>query len=33
MSTLMIEEEKLIEQFKDLNLEVKFHRVHISCGR
>jgi len=33
MSALMIEEQKLIEQFKYLNLEVKLHRDHISCGR
>jgi len=28
----MIKEQKLIEQFRDLNLEVKFHIDHISCG-
>jgi len=33
MSALMIEEYKLIEQFRDLNLEVKFHIDHISCGK
>ena len=32
MSALMIEEQKLIEQFRYLNLEVKLHRDHISCG-
>jgi len=30
MSALMIEEQKLIKQFRDLNLEVKFHIDHIS---
>jgi len=25
MSSMMIEEQKLIEQFRDLNLRVKFH--------
>jgi len=29
----MIEEQKLIEQFRDLNLEVKFHRDYISYGK
>jgi len=33
MSALMIEEQKLIEQFKYLNLEVKLRRDHITCGR
>jgi len=33
MSSLMIEEQKLIEQFRDLNLEVKFHIDHISCRK
>ena len=28
---MMIEEQKLIEQFRDLNLGVKFHINHISC--
>jgi len=32
MSALMIKEQKLIEQFRYLNLEVKLHRDHISCG-
>jgi len=33
MSALMIEEHKLIEQFRDLNLEVNFHQDFISCGK
>ena len=31
VSAMMIEEQKLIEQFRDLNLGVKFHVNHISC--
>jgi len=30
---MMIEEQKLIEQFRDLNLGVKFHVNHISCSK
>jgi len=33
ISALMIEEQKLIEQFRYLNLEMKFHKDHISCGK
>jgi len=33
VSAMMIEEQKLIEQFKDLNLGVKFHINHISCSK
>jgi len=33
LSVLMIEEQRLIEQFRDLNLEVNFHRDFIICGR
>jgi len=33
MLALMIKKYKLIEQFKNLNLEVKLHRDHISCGK
>ena len=32
MSTMMIEEQKLIEQFRNLNLVVQFHVNHISCS-
>ena len=33
MLALMIEENKLILQFRDLKLKVKFHKDYISCGR
>jgi len=33
VSAMMIEEQKLIEQFRDLNLEVKVHVDHISCSK
>jgi len=33
VSTMMIEEQKLIEQFRNLNLGVKFHVDHISCSK
>jgi len=33
MSTMMIEEQKLIEQFRDLHLGVKFHINHISFSK
>ena len=33
MSTMMIEEQKLIEQFRNLNLVVQFHVNHISCSK
>jgi len=33
MLALKIEEQKLIEQFRKLNLEVKFHENFISCGK
>jgi len=33
VSAMMIEEQKLIEQFRDLNLGVKFHVDDISCSK
>jgi len=33
VSALTIKEEKLIEQFRDLNLGVKFHINYISCSK
>ena len=32
VSAMMIEEQKLIEQFRNLNLGVQFHVNHISCS-
>jgi len=33
VSTMMIEEQKLIEQFRDLNLGEQFHVDHITCSK
>jgi len=33
VSAMMIEEQKLIEQFRNLNLGVQFHVNHISCSK
>ena len=33
VSAMMIEEQKLIEQFRNLNLGIQFHVNHISCSK
>jgi len=32
VSAMMIEQQKTIAKFRDLNLGVEFHEDHISCG-